>query len=149
MALLGFDALGRLALGEAPYNGGPRLLGGGAGTAAFKGAGAAVLGAAGGGAASFKGAGAGSFAAKGAAAAVMSIAGNGSFAPVGGGASRLFASGAGSAVLYPPGAARFLISSGAVISLGGSTAWDRMLERDETPFAYFAEIEPWVLTDRS
>jgi hypothetical protein len=31
----------------------------------------------------------------------------------------------------------------------GSTTWDLMLEQDNAPIAYFAEIEPWVLTDRS
>jgi hypothetical protein len=31
----------------------------------------------------------------------------------------------------------------------GSTAWDIMLSQAEAPMAYFAEIEPWVLTDRS
>jgi hypothetical protein len=32
---------------------------------------------------------------------------------------------------------------------GGSTAWERLLADDEAPLAYFAEIEPWVLADRS
>ncbi|WP_448031552.1 hypothetical protein [Bradyrhizobium liaoningense] len=157
MALLGFDALGRLAPGEVPYSGGPRLLGKGSGTAAFKSARAAVLGATGAGVASFKGAGAsrlgasgtGSFAAKGTAGAILSITSGGSFAPVGAAAARLFASGEGSALMYPAGAARLLLSCGPVVTLGGSTAWDRMLETEGAPLAYFAEIEPWVLTDRS
>lgn len=155
--MLGFDATGRLGPGEVPYDGGPRLLAGGVGTAAFTGARSAVLGAVGAGVAAFKGAGAsrlgasgaGSFAAKGAGAAVLSIAGSGSFVPVRGVAAVLSGSGAGSAIFYPAGAARLLVSCGAVMRLGGSTAWDRVLARDEIPFAYFAEIEPWVLTDRS
>ncbi len=52
-------------------------------------------------------------------------------------------------MLYPAGAARLLVSCGAIVTLGGSTAWDRMLEAEGMPLAYFAEIEPWVLTDRS
>lgn len=32
---------------------------------------------------------------------------------------------------------------------GGSTAWERLLGDDEAPAVYFAEIEPWVLADRS
>lgn len=45
---------------------------------------------------------------------------------------------------------------GALTSLGtstvqfvGSTGWDVMLSQAQAPIAYFAEIEPWVLTDRS
>lgn len=30
-----------------------------------------------------------------------------------------------------------------------SSSWDRMLAQDGTKLAYFAEIEPWVLADRS
>lgn len=34
-------------------------------------------------------------------------------------------------------------------SRGGSTDWERLLSDDNAPIVYFAEIEPWVLADRS
>jgi len=37
----------------------------------------------------------------------------------------------------------------STVQFVGTTGWDVMLAQAEAPIAYFAEIEPWVLADRS
>ena len=46
-------------------------------------------------------------------------------------------------------ASRMIGTSGSTARFVGSTGWDKMLEAADVRIAYFAEIEPWVLTDRS
>jgi hypothetical protein len=51
--------------------------------------------------------------------------------------------------LFLAGGGRLRTSGAGSATFATSNFWDRMLSQAETPIAYFAEIEPWVLTDRS
>lgn len=41
------------------------------------------------------------------------------------------------------------ISATCDVELIGTSIWERMLADDNAEIAYFVEIEPWVLADRS
>ncbi len=43
----------------------------------------------------------------------------------------------------------FHITSTFTVQMLGTTSWDAMLSNSRLQIAYRAELEPWVLTDRS
>ena len=47
------------------------------------------------------------------------------------------------------GDSRLAMASASSAVFATSSAWDATLEEDNSPIAYFAVIEPWVLADRS
>lgn len=53
--------------------------------------------------------------------------------------------------LLDPGSRGAALNITAVsdVELIGSSTWDRMLSDANAEIAYFVEIEPWVLADRS
>jgi len=57
--------------------------------------------------------------------------------------------GIASSLLFSAGGGRLRAQGTGGALFAGSTAWDRLLSQDAVPLAYFVEIEPWVLTDRS
>jgi hypothetical protein len=59
------------------------------------------------------------------------------------------ASGSATVTFTGVGAGKLVASGTATVQFGASTAWDVMLSEDNSPIAYFAELEPWVLADRS
>ncbi|MDI4231458.1 hypothetical protein OZ411_01345 [Bradyrhizobium sp. Arg237L] len=72
------------------------------------------------------------------------------FSDVGTRAARMVAEGEATAAFATlPFATTWSATGSTEVIFGGSTAWDQMLAQAEAPIAYFAEIEPWVLTDRS
>lgn len=87
--------------------------------------------------------GVGAKAAKGTTAGIATVSG------VAGRAARGIAAGSSTAVAIVANAARGSASGTSTAIGAGSTAWDLMLSEADAPIAYFAEIEPWVLTDRS
>lgn len=43
----------------------------------------------------------------------------------------------------------FHITAAFTVQMLGTTSWDSMLSNSRLQIAYRAELEPWVLTDRS
>lgn len=85
----------------------------------------------------------GSRAARGASVGAATVTGRGTAG------ARGTASGTSTVTSFGAGAAKGTSVGAATVTGEGSTAWDRMLSQADAPIAYFAEIEPWVLTDRS
>jgi hypothetical protein len=85
----------------------------------------------------------------GVAAALWSAAGVGTASFIGTPGGKLMASGSATVTFTGVGAGKLVASGAATAQFGGSTAWDVMLKQDNSPIAYFAELEPWVLADRS
>lgn len=128
-----FDAFGKLAWGQVSSPSTPALSAAGTSTASFR---AAVkLTAAGSGSVTFK------------AAVRLSASGQGTATFRS--AARFSAAGVATTHFFGGGVGILRIAGASSARFVGTTAWDRMLSQAETPIAYFAEIEPWVLTDRS
>jgi hypothetical protein len=135
-----FDALGRLALGQvssAAASASGSLSASGSASSALLGAIGAQFSIAGSGATGFR------------TGALLSAAGQGSSVLLGAFGVPLQASGVATAIFFSAGGGHMTATGSTSVIFAGSTAWDSMLSQAETPIAYFAEIEPWVLTDRS
>lgn len=81
--------------------------------------------------------------------AILSSVGVSSISLRGSLGARLSSVGHSSSLLFSSGGTRWTATYSSSAQFVGSTSWDSMLEDTDAPIAYFAEIEPWVLADRS
>jgi hypothetical protein len=81
--------------------------------------------------------------------AVWKPAGVATMALRGSSGARLQAAGQASALLFSAGGTRWIATYSSSAQFVGSTALDAMLSDEDAQIIYFAEIEPWILTDRS